>query len=178
MLVNILGIIDDAQCYEVVRHRRWPDGVRCPHWDSPGVVKQGRDETEPHRQRDACRACGRRCDDLTETIVAGHHQPRRVWVLGLSFMGRDLSHEQLAKELDLDPDDAQRRTTVLREGVVVRQPEVTRSGEVECDEVDVVAGHTGHPEAVRKQGGSADAGGGRGRRGGARGRRRSHRSSG
>ena len=34
MLVNILGIIDDAKCYEMVRHLRWPDGVRCPHCDS------------------------------------------------------------------------------------------------------------------------------------------------
>ena len=50
MLVNILGIIDDAKCYEVVRHLRWPEGVRCPHCDSDGVVKQGRDETESHRQ--------------------------------------------------------------------------------------------------------------------------------
>jgi hypothetical protein len=25
MLVSILGIIDDAKCYEVVRQLRWPD---------------------------------------------------------------------------------------------------------------------------------------------------------
>jgi hypothetical protein len=41
----------------------------------------------------------------------------------------------------------------------VSKPEVTLSGEVECDEVDVVADHKGHPEAVRKTGGSAGAGG-------------------
>src|SRR3954471_2834120 len=159
MLVNILGIIDDAKCYEMVRQLRWPDGVRCPHCDSDRGVKQGRDETEPRRQRYECRSCGRRFDDLTETIFAGHHQPLRVWVLVLYFMGLDLSNEQIARELDLDPDDAQRMTTVLREGVVVRKPEVTLSGEVECDEVYVVAGHKGHPEAVRKKGGSAGAGG-------------------
>jgi hypothetical protein len=50
-------------------------------------------------------------------------------------------------------------TTALREGVVLRKPEVTLSGEVECDEVDVVAGHKGHPEAVRKKGGPAAADG-------------------
>jgi hypothetical protein len=37
--------------------------------------------------------------------------------------------------------------------VVLRKPEVTLCGEVECDEVYVVAGHKGHPEAVRKKGG-------------------------
>ena len=51
MVVNILGIVDDAKCYAVVRGLRWPDGVRCPHCDSAHVVKQGRDETQPERQR-------------------------------------------------------------------------------------------------------------------------------
>jgi hypothetical protein len=41
--------------------------------------------------------------------------------------------------------------------VVLRKPEVTLSGEVECDEAYVVAGHKGHPEAVRKKGGPAAA---------------------
>ncbi|MBV8610471.1 MAG: hypothetical protein JO034_23810 [Singulisphaera sp.] len=96
---------------------------------------------------------------MTGTIFAGHHQPLRVWVLCLSFMGLNLSNEQIARELDLNPDDAQRMTTQLREGIVQRQPAVVLSGEVECDEVDVVAGHKGQPEAVRKKGerGAADA---------------------
>ena len=41
----------------------------------------------------------------------------------------------------------------LRQGIVDRRPEVTLSGEVECDEVYVVAGHKGHPEAVEKKAG-------------------------
>jgi transposase-like protein len=158
MLVNILGITDDAKCYEMVRHLRWPEGVRCPRCDSAQVVKQGRDDTERERQRYECRRCGRRFDDLTDTIFAGHHQPLRVWILVLYLMGLNLSNEQIAKELDLDPDDAQRMTTSLREGVVSRKPEVALSGEVECDEVYVVAGHKGHPEAVKKKGGPAGGG--------------------
>ena len=152
MLVNILGITDDAKCYEMVRHLRWPDGVRCPHCDSDQVVKQGRDETEPQRQRYECRACGRRFDDLTDTIFAGHHQPLRVWVLVLYFMGLNLSNEQIAKELDLDPDDAQRMTTLLRDGIVQRKPEVKLSGEVECDEVYVVAGPQGPSRGGQEKG--------------------------
>ena len=159
MIVNILGIVDDAECYEVVRSLRWPDGVRCPHCDSAHVVKQGRDETQPDRRRYECRACGRRFGDLTDTIFAGHHQPLRVGVLVLYLMGLNLSHVQIAQELDLDPDDAQRMATLLREGIVQRKPEVTLRGEVECDEVYVVAGHKGHPEAVRKKGGRGVAGG-------------------
>ena len=98
-------------------------------------------------------------DDLTGTIFEGHHQPLRVWMLGLDFMGLNLSNEQIAQELDLNSDDAQEMTTQLREGLVERKPEVTLSGEVECDEVYVVAGHKGHPEAVRKKGDPAGDGG-------------------
>jgi transposase-like protein len=159
MLVNILGITDDDTCSEMVRQLRWPDGVRCPHCDSAQVVKQGRDDTQPHRQRYECRCCGRRFDDLTDTIFAGHHQPLRAWVLVLYFMGLNLSNEPIAQELDLDADDAQRMTALRREGIVRRKPEVQLSGAVECDEVDVVAGHKGHPEAVRKKGERAGDGG-------------------
>ena len=160
MLVNIQALIDDAKCYETVRAMRWPDGVRCPDCDSAEVIKDGRDDTEPQRQRYECRGCGRRFDDLTDTIFAGHHQPLRVWVLCLYFMGLNLSNEQIAQELDIDPDDAQVMTTAApggdrRSG----SPRSTLSGEVECDEVYVVAGHKGHPEAVRKKGGPADADG-------------------
>jgi transposase-like protein len=158
-LVNILGITDDAKCYELVRHLRWPDGVGCLHCDSARVVKQGRDDTEPQRQRYEFRDCGRRFDDLTDAIFAGHHQPLRVCVLVLYFMGLNLSNEQIAKELDLDPDDAQRMASLLREGVVQRKPQAKLSGEVEFDEVYVVAGHKGHHEAVRKKGERGDAGG-------------------
>src|SRR5262249_49754930 len=86
MLVNILGITDDAKCDEVVRQLRWPQGVHCPHCEAHEVVKQGRDETERQRRRDECRSCGRRFDDLTGTIFAGHHQPLRFWVLVLYFI--------------------------------------------------------------------------------------------
>jgi hypothetical protein len=48
-------------------------------------------------------------------------------------------------------------TEQLRRGLVARTPEVTLAGEVEIDEVYVVAGHKGQPAAVAKRGGSAGA---------------------
>jgi len=41
-------------------------------------------------------------------------------------------------------------TSQLRTGIVAGKPEVILSGEVECDEVYVTAGHKGNPEAVKK----------------------------
>ncbi len=158
-MVNIQALIDDAKCFETVRAMRWPDGVQCPECGSAAVTKGGHDDTQPERQRYRCQGCRKRFDDLTGTIFAGHHQPLRVWILCLYFMGLNLSNEQIARELGLDPDDAQVMASQLREGIVERQPEVTLSGEVECDEVYVVAGHKGHPEAVREKGERPDAGG-------------------
>ncbi len=74
-------------------------------------------------------------------------------------MGLNLSNQQIAQELDLNKDDVQKMTRQLREGVVAKKPTATLSGEVECDEVYVVAGHKGHPAAVKKKADPGVAGG-------------------
>lgn len=66
-------------------------------------------------------------------------------------MGLNLSNAQIAPELGLNPDDVQRMTGPLREGIVARQPEPILAGVVECDEGYVVAGHKGRPDAVKKR---------------------------
>ena len=66
-------------------------------------------------------------------------------------MGLNLSNAQIAHELCLNSNDVQRMTEQLWEGVVARQPEPVLSEEVECDEVSVVAGHQGHPDAVKEK---------------------------
>jgi hypothetical protein len=57
---------------------------------------------------------------------------------------------QIAKELDMNKDDARAMIQQLRQGIVDRRPPVALSDTVECDEVYVVAGHKGHPAAVKK----------------------------
>src|SRR5215218_5253509 len=79
------------------------------------------------------RACAGRFDDLTGTALAGHHQPLRVWVLCLYFMGLNLSNRQIAVELGLNASDVQAMTEQLRHGLVANTPEVTLAGEVEID---------------------------------------------
>ena len=151
-MLNIQNLIDDAKCYETVRELRWPEGVRCAHCGSAHLTKQGRDTTQPHRQKYRCEDCGRYFDDLTGTVFAGHHQPLRTGVLCLYFMGLNLSNQQIARELGLNKDDVQRMAKQRRQGVVIQQPQPTLSGEVECDEVYVVAGHKGHPAVAKKKG--------------------------
>jgi transposase-like protein len=158
-MINLQALIDDAKCFETVRALRWPEGISCPHCGSMAVIKDGKDDTQPERQRYLCQGCRKRFDDLTGTIFAGHHQPLRTWVICLYLMGLNLSSWQIAKELDLDRREVQAMVEQLRQGVVDRRPPVVLSGEVECDEVYVVAGHKGNPAAIEKKGDSvADVG--------------------
>jgi transposase-like protein len=116
--VNITKLIDDVQCYQTVRELRWPDSVQCASCESQQVIRRGFDDTEPARQRYECHDCNTRFDDLTDTIFAGHHQPLKVWVLCLYFMGLNLSNEQIAHELSINESDAYQMTTELRDGIV------------------------------------------------------------
>jgi transposase-like protein len=176
-LVNLPSLIDDAKCFELVRQHRWPEGARCPSCGSASVARHGRDDTQPHRQRYRCSACGARFDDLTGTVLAGHHRPLRVWVLCLYFMGLNLSDRQIARELGLSQPDVQLMAEQLRHGLAAKLPAATLEGEVEIDEVYVVAGHKGRPKAVAKRGDPDGADGWRERRAAARWRRTSRRSS-
>src|SRR5919107_6107159 len=176
-LVNLASLLDDAKCFALVRQHRWPEGVRCPGCDSKAVVRAGHDDSQPHRQRYRCNGCGRRFDDLTDTVLAGHHQPLRVWGLCLYLMGLNLSTRQIAQELGLNGSDVQAMTEQLRGGLVAKAPAVRLAGEVEIDEVYVVAGHKGHPAAVAKRGGPGGAAGWRARQAAARWRRPSLLSS-
>lgn len=157
-MIHLQSLIDDAKCFETGRRLRWPDGIQCPKCNSSKVVKQGRDETQPERQRYLCQSCEQRFDEVTDTIFAGHHQPLRVWILCLYFMGLNLSNQQIAQELDLHPSATHQMTCQLRPGRVIKKPSPTLTDEVECDEVYLVAGHQGKPKGVEKKGGVDGAG--------------------
>ena len=118
MQVNIKNLIDDVPCDQTVRELRWPNGVQGPFCESRHVIKRGFDDTEPARQRYECHDGDKRFDDLTDTIFAGHHQPLKVWLLCLYFMGLNLSNEQIAHALSINESDAYLMTTELRGGIV------------------------------------------------------------
>jgi len=92
-------------------------------------------------------------------------------------MGLNLSNRQIAGELGLAASDVQAMTEQLRRGLVAKTPAVELKGEVEIDEVYVVAGHKGQPKEVAKRGGSGAVAGWQARRDAARWRRTSRPSS-
>jgi transposase-like protein len=120
------------------------------------VKRNGHSRKDDPCQKYVCKECGRNFDDLTHTVFSGHHQPLKVWVLCLYFMGLNLSNHQIAQELELCESDVQKMTTTLRHGVEQKTPDVELSGTVEMDEVYVVAGHKGHPSEVKKKAVTAD----------------------
>ena len=75
-----------------------------------------------------------------------------MWVLCLYLMGLNLANRQIAQELDLGASDVQAMTEALRGGLAAKAPAVRLEGEVEIDEVHVVAGHKGQPAAVAQRG--------------------------
>ena len=80
-------------------------------------------------------------------------------MLCLYLMGLNLSNRQIARELDLGASDVQAMTGHLRQGLTAKLPPVRLEGEVEIDEVYVVAGHKGRPDAVAKKDARGDAAG-------------------
>ena len=92
-------------------------------------------------------------------------------------MSLNLSSRQIAGELGLNASDVQAMTERLRRGLVARTPAAKLEGEVEIDQVYVVAGHKGQPAAVAKGGGRGAVAVWQARRAAARWRRRSRPSS-
>ena len=117
MNLSIKKLISEEQCYAAIRELRWHGNIRCPHCDSDQIIKRGKHSHQIERSRYECKSCNKRFDDLTGTVLAGHHQPLSTWVLCLYFMGLNLSNAQIAQELDLNKDDLQYMTEHLRNGI-------------------------------------------------------------
>jgi len=45
-----------------------------------------------------------------------------VWILCLNFMGLSLSNSQITEELELDPDSTHEMATLLRNGILAKEP--------------------------------------------------------
>ena len=158
LTLRIKDIVDDRLCYEKVRELRWAEGVRCPHCQSAGHKRHGYHNSCEHRHRYQCKSCQKYFDDLTNTVFQGHHQPLKIWVICLYLMGLNLSNAQIALELGITESDSHAMTSLLREGVYEKRPQEMLDGEVEFDELYLVAGHKGHSEAVKKRAENPDGG--------------------
>ena len=150
-MLHIYNIIDDAACYDEIRRMRWSGTVTCPHCTSNKIAKRGKNHRNQECKRYKCKKCGKNFDDLTGTIFAGRHQPLKVWLICLYMMGLNISNSQIAHELGLNVSDVYEMTALLRDGVVKRKVPVRLNGEIEFDEVYIIAGHKGKPECIKER---------------------------
>lgn len=113
-IITLTNLLSESQCYNELRELRWPAGITCPHCHSKKIIKKGHHNQQVARQRYQCKACQKRFDDVTGTVLAGHHQPVSIWVLCLYLMGLNLSNSQIAEELDLNQSDTHQMCMTLR----------------------------------------------------------------
>ena len=155
MQINLLRLMDEKACYELLREIRWTDGLQCPHCQHMEISKNGMDEHHCYRQRYKGKNCNRRFDDLTNTIFSGSSKELKTWLICMYLMGLNISNSQIAKELEISEPTAQLMTEKLRAGIVKKKPTIELTDVVEIDEVYVVCGHKGQPEKVKQAGRSA-----------------------
>lgn len=117
LLFHLHKALDTPQCYHIVRTLRWPQGVECVACTSSHVVKNGKDPVEPARQHYRCGACGRHFDDLSETILAGSHQPLAHWITTLYLLNLNISVARIAAELEVSEEVVQTMGALIREGI-------------------------------------------------------------
>ena len=80
MQINLLSLMDEAKCYELLRQIRWADGLYYLHCQSEDVDQNGHDENHPSNQRYQCNARHRNFDDLTDTFFSGSNESLKVWI--------------------------------------------------------------------------------------------------
>lgn len=151
-MLKITDLMSDEVCYEKVRDFRWGQGpVCCPRCDCNVCEDKGKAKKGSHCLAYRCTGCKRYFNDLTGTIFAESNLSLKKWVGCLYLMNMNSSNRQISQELEVSEKTAQKMTTKIRKEVKKNSPDPELSGEVEFDEVYVVAGHKGHPNAVKKR---------------------------
>ena len=155
-MLKITDLMSDDTCYEKIRELRWGESsVSCPRCHNDECEHIGNSKKHAHCKSYRCSGCGRCFNDLTGTIFAESNLSIKTWVGCLYLMNINASNRQISQELEVSEKTAQKMTTKIRKEIEKNSPKPQLSGEVEFDEVYVVAGHKGHPESVKKRVGLA-----------------------
>ena len=151
-MLKITDVMSESECYKKLRKMRWPDNqVDCPRCASSNCKVTNPGSTDKSNRQYHCVACNRHFNDLSDTLFASSNLSLKVWMCCLYLMGLNVSNRQIAQELEVSEKTAQNMTRKIRKEITQNRSETILSGEVELDEVYVVAGHKGHPESVKKR---------------------------
>jgi transposase-like protein len=125
--------MEEAWCYETLRRCRWPDGLDCPRCGGKRVTAHTRSR-DTERTRYLCLHCRRTFTDLTGTPLARTNLPLRTWFLCLQLIGSGRTVVELARELDVKWDTADRikrrlATGLSRPGLIRQLREMIEKGD-------------------------------------------------
>ena len=120
MQINVLTLLDDSICYDLLRKVGCSDGVSCPHCLSISIRRMVTMKFIDIncRQKYECKDCQSGFADLTGTIFSGSNKSLKVWIVFLYLMSLNLSTGQISTELDISYRTAYRMTPRLQEGIV------------------------------------------------------------
>ena len=79
--MDAVELPDRDDCLMALRRQRWPAGVTCPRCRSSNTIRKG--TTSKGARRYLCHGCGRKFNDLTGTLFAGHQLsiPEMIYIL-------------------------------------------------------------------------------------------------
>lgn len=89
--VHPVDLPDREVCLDGIRRRRWPEGVSCPRCRSTDTIRKGK--TSKGARRYLCHGCGRKFNDLTGTVFAGH----RLTLPEMVYIGRQADQTTTAE---------------------------------------------------------------------------------
>jgi transposase-like protein len=136
-----LGAVPAAA--QLLQALRWPDGVHCPHCDSPDIGGNGRYHRNPALPRYRCRACRRRFLLTTGTPLARSRVPLTHWVIVAWLIALGLSAWCAARETGEPYARVYAIMWRLIEAAIGQEADRALSGTVEADEVYASCGHKG-----------------------------------
>ena len=94
---------DDAAAEAWFVHRRWPNGVHCPHCGSTNVQTGAKHKTMPYRCRE--KECAKRFSAKTGTVMESSKLGFQVWMIAtylLSTSLKSVSSMKLHRDLNIN----------------------------------------------------------------------------
>ena len=138
----------EAKCIKVLRKLRWPKDILCPRCNSKRIVK-----FSPHRkvmQRYLCKNCKKTFTDLTGTIFENSNLPLSEWFYIARELQRNISMNQIAKDLGRKYDSVLRAARKIMDSVFMKRLISLNAEDIEIDEMYQSAGSKGTKQTERE----------------------------
>jgi len=133
-------LIDDRKVYQILTSLRFPNGAECLFCNSKNIkidsLYRGYDEYH-------CTSCDKYFNVKTGTIFAYTNIPLKKWIMAIYLLSLNRSNLQIAEELDVNSNTANRIINLIRDSILAEQLKEKLSDKVEVDEVYVKAGEKG-----------------------------------